>query len=56
MSTNTDPMVQQYWKQLMGINNAGFQSKRKMEFQALLKQPVYDRTLVKIRLPNEYVL
>ena len=56
LSNNTDPMVQQYWKQLMGLNNTGFQSKRKMEFQALLKQPVYERTIIKIRLPNEYVL
>lgn len=57
MSSSSDPMVQQYWKQIINMNhNTAFQSKRKLEFQALLKQPVYDKTFIKIRLPNDYIL
>lgn len=36
--------------------NAHFQSKRKMEFEYLMKQKVYRETVIKVRLPNELVV
>jgi hypothetical protein len=36
--------------------NSAFQSRRKTEFEYLVKQEVYKETVVKVRLPNELII
>jgi len=36
--------------------NSNFQSRRKIEFEFLIKQKVYKEAIIKVRLPNEFII
>ena len=51
-------MVKSYWGQIVkeNIKNSSFQSKRKQEFDYLIKQKIHKETIIKVKLPNEFVI
>ena len=55
---NSDQTVAQYWKGIIAKNrrNSNFQNRRKVEFDYLIKQKVYSETVIKIRMPNEFII
>ncbi len=54
MESNDNAILGKYWRDVIQNNkkNSFFQSRRKTEFQFLLKQQVYRETTIKLRLPN----
>lgn len=57
-SKSDDQIIASYWKEIIANRNNSqkFQSKRKLEFEHLLKQKVHKETLIKVRLPNELII
>ena len=53
-----DQMIKSYWGQIVkeNIKNASFHSKRKQEFEYLIKQKIHKETIIKVKLPNEFVI
>lgn len=51
-------MIKSYWAQIMAENrkNSSFQSKRKQEFEYLIRQKVHKETVIKVKLPNEFII
>lgn len=57
-SASDDQIVANYWKDIvrMNRNGMGFQSKRKLEFEHLLKQKTYKEAVIRVKLPNELII
>lgn len=55
---SNDQEVIGYWKQIMANNarSQKFQSKRKLQFEYLIKQKIHKETLIKIKLPNQLII
>lgn len=53
-----DEVIAGYWKNYIIENrkNSHFQSKRKLEFEHLIKQQIYKEAIIKIKLPNEIII
>ena len=53
-SKSDDKMIVSYWKEIVENNmkSQGFQSKRKLEFEQLIKQKIHKEALIRVRLPN----
>lgn len=51
-------MLKEYWKKFMlnSADSSTFKNKRKIEFEHLIKQPIPVSTLIKIRLPHDFIL
>ncbi len=49
-----DKIIQSYWGQIMSENrkSSNFQSKRKQEFEFLIRQKIHKETIIKVKLPN----
>lgn len=55
---SSDQEIIGYWKQILANNarSQKFQSKRKLEFEYLIKQKIHKETLIKVKLPNELII
>ena len=55
-SKSDNQLVSGYWKEYIKANQNGanFRSKRKVELEHLLKQKIYTKSLIRIKLPNSY--
>ena len=53
-SKSQDKMVANYWKEIVENNKKGqgFQSKRKLQFEQLIKQKIHKEALIRVRLQN----
>jgi hypothetical protein len=53
-----DSVLTKYWKNVIKLNrtNSAFQSRRKTEFDFLIKQKIHRETVIKLRLPNELII
>ena len=57
-SKSDDKLIAGYWKQAVMNNTQSqkFQSKRKLEFEYLMKQKVHREAVIKLKLPNELII
>lgn len=57
LQPTSDPVLRDYLKQIaQSLEQENFASKRKKEFEHLIKQDIYSETLIRVKMPGDVIL